>query len=110
MDAAVQRLLTLGGALATQVHELLLELYPAAVLTADCENVGYGASTGYKGLRFTLAPFTGDIRLGIAGGASLPDPAGLMQGTGKVHRHIKIRTEEEITNPALHSLLKATLA
>jgi hypothetical protein len=33
-----------------------------------------------------------------------------MQGTGKFHRHIKIRTEEEITNPALHSLLKAALA
>jgi hypothetical protein len=42
MDAAVQRLLTLGGALATQVHELLLELYPAAVLTADSENVATG--------------------------------------------------------------------
>jgi hypothetical protein len=109
MDSAVQRILKQGGPLAHQTHELLLELYPTAVLTADSENIGYGASTGYKGLKFTLAPFTGYVRLGIAGGATLPDPEGLMQGTGKVHRHIKIRTEGELANPALHTLLKSAL-
>ncbi|MEV4314507.1 DUF1801 domain-containing protein [Actinocrispum sp. NPDC049592] len=109
MDPAVQRILDLGGPLTILIHELLLDVYPTAVLTADSENIGYGASTGYRGLRFTVAPFDDYVRLGIAGGASLEDPTGLLQGTGKVHRHIKIRSGDELANPALHALLKAAL-
>jgi hypothetical protein len=110
MDPQVQRILDLGGPLTILIHELLLDLYPTAVLTADSENIGYGSSTGYRGLKFTVAPFDGYVRLGIAGGASLPDPAGLMQGTGKVHRHIKLRTEDDLADPALYALLKSALA
>ncbi|MBP2331070.1 hypothetical protein JOF56_011455 [Kibdelosporangium banguiense] len=106
---ALKAILDRGGPLTVELHELLLELFPGAVLTADDENIGYGTSTGYKGLKFTVAPFTGYVRLGIAGGASLPDPEGLMQGTGKVHRHIKIRTAEELADPALLTLLHAAL-
>jgi hypothetical protein len=105
----LKAILDRGGPLTVELHELLLELFPDAVLTADQENIGYGTTTGYKGLKFTVAPFAGYVRLGIAGGASLPDPGGLMQGTGKVHRHIKIRSAEELANPALLALLKAAL-
>ncbi|WP_051793843.1 DUF1801 domain-containing protein [Kibdelosporangium aridum] len=105
----VRALLDKGGPLTIELHELLLELFPDAVLTADSENIGYGTTTGYKGLKFTVAPFTGYVRLGIAGGASLPDPAKLMQGTGKVHRHIKIRSVDELAAPALRDLLVAAL-
>lgn len=110
MDPTVQRILDLGGPLTVRIHELLLDIYPTAVLTADSENIGYGASTGYRGLKFTVAPFAGYVRLGIAGGAALPDPDGLLQGNGKVHRHIKIHNEDELANPALHALLKSALA
>lgn len=113
MDAAVEQkvkaLLDKGGPVMVELHEMLLELFPEAVLTADDENIGYGTTTGYKGLKFTVAPFSGYVRLGIAGGASLPDPAMLMTGTGKVHRHIKIRSAEELTNPALLALLTSAL-
>jgi hypothetical protein len=78
MDEQVQRILDLGGPLTSQIHELLLDLYPMAVLTADSENIGYGSGTGYRGLKFTVAPFDGYVRLGIAGGATLPDPDGFM--------------------------------
>lgn len=105
----LKAILDRGGPLTVELHDLLLELFPEAVLTADDENIGYGTSTGYKGLKFTVAPFTGYVRLGIAGGASLPDPSGLMQGAGKVHRHIKIRTAAELADPALLALLKAAL-
>ncbi|MCE7012037.1 DUF1801 domain-containing protein [Kibdelosporangium philippinense] len=105
----VRALLVRGGPLAVEVHELLLELFPDAVLTADDENIGYGTTTGYKGLKFTVAPFSGYVRLGIAGGASLPDPSNLMQGTGKVHRHVKVRSAEELADPALRTLLTTAL-
>lgn len=105
----LKAILERGGPLTVELHELLLELFPDAVLTADQENIGYGTTTGYKGLKFTVAPFAGYVRLGIAGGASLPDPGGLMQGTGKVHRHIKIRSAEQLADPALLSLLRDAL-
>lgn len=109
MTEQVKAILERGGPLAAELHELLLELFPDAVLTADAENIGYGATTGYKGLKFTVAPFTGYVRLGIAGGASLPDPANLMQGTGKVHRHIKVKSPEQLADPALLDLLRSAL-
>ncbi|ALG07860.1 DUF1801 domain-containing protein [Kibdelosporangium phytohabitans] len=105
----VDKILEKGGALTRQVHELLLELFPDAVLTADDENIGYGTTTGYKGLKFTVAPFSGYVRLGIAGGAALDDPANLMQGTGKVHRHLKVRSAGQLADPALRDLLAAAL-
>nr|WP_042181234.1 DUF1801 domain-containing protein [Kibdelosporangium sp. MJ126-NF4]CEL14901.1 hypothetical protein [Kibdelosporangium sp. MJ126-NF4]CTQ96469.1 hypothetical protein [Kibdelosporangium sp. MJ126-NF4] len=105
----VDKILERGGPLALEVHELLLELFPDAVLTADDENIGYGTTMGYKGLKFTVAPFTGHVRLGIAGGAGLDDPANLMQGTGKVHRHIKVRSADQLADPALRDLLAAAL-
>lgn len=105
----LDKLLDKGGALTKELHELLLGLFPDAVLTADDENIGYGTTTGYKGLKFTVAPFSGYVRLGISHGASLPDPAKLMQGTGKVHRHVKIRSAEQLADPALRDLLTARL-
>jgi hypothetical protein len=40
----------------------------------------------------------------------LPDPAGLLQGSGKVHRHVKLRRPEELDQPALRDLIAAAAA
>jgi hypothetical protein len=95
--------------LARRACALVSELLPDAVVTVDAENVGFGTAPGYKGLYFTVAPHRSHVTLGIARGASLPDPAGLMEGTGKVHRHIKIRNESDLNHPALRALLAARL-
>ena len=47
-----------------------------------------------------------DVNLGFYYGAELPDPDGLLQGTGKRLRHVKIREAAQIRNPALRKLLK----
>jgi hypothetical protein len=47
--------------------------------------------------------------LGIAGGASLSDPDGLLQGKGKVHRHIKIYGIGDLENPALKPLIQSAV-
>src|SRR5262245_3804412 len=54
--------------------------------TVEADHIGFGTDAGYKGLYFTVAAHRAHVTLGIARGASLPDPAGLMEGTGKVHR------------------------
>lgn len=49
------------------------------------------------------------VTLGFYRGTELPDPKGLLEGAGKVHRHVKLRTEEDVESPALHALLHAAL-
>jgi hypothetical protein len=96
--------------LARHVYDVVLALFPEAVVTVDEQNVGFGTDTGYRGLVFTVAPYRAHVTLGIAGGASLPDPAGLMTGTGKVHRHVKLRTLSDVDSPELRELMRAALA
>ena len=38
-------------------------------------------------------------------GAALPDPEGLLEGTGKSVRHVKVRTVEDLKRPALKKLI-----
>jgi hypothetical protein len=38
-------------------------------------------------------------------GAALPDPGGLLEGTGKSVRHVKVRTTADVKKPALKKLI-----
>lgn len=89
---------------------MALEVYPDAVVSVDGGHIGFGSTTGYKGLVFVVAPHSKHVNLGIAGGAGLPDPAGLMEGTGKAHRHVKIRQASDLERPELRDLLVTALA
>lgn len=95
---------------ARHVSEVILTLLPEATITMDEQNLGFGTGTGYKGLIFTVAPHTSHVTLGLAGGASLPDPDGLLEGSGKVHRHVKLRTVADIDRPELRALLESAVA
>jgi hypothetical protein len=112
-NADVQRLLAAQnpamGELAGALCALILELYPDAVVTVDGGDIGFGATAGYKGLVFTVAPHARHVTMGVAGGASLPDPAGLLAGTGKVHRHVKLREPADLDRPELRDLMAAAL-
>jgi hypothetical protein len=45
------------------------------------------------------------VSLGFAQGTSLPDPARLLEGTGKNIRHVKLKATEQVGNPHLQNLL-----
>ena len=47
------------------------------------------------------------VTFGFLRGTSLPDPAGLLEGTGKILRHVKLRTAEDVSEPALKKLIEA---
>jgi hypothetical protein len=96
--------------LAHAVFAELRERFPDAVVTADASSIGLGTGPGYKHLVFTILPASKHVTLGFAGGATLPDPAGLLEGAGKVHRHVKIRTEADLRRPELAELCTAALA
>ena len=50
------------------------------------------------------------VNVGFYRGAELPDPARLLQGTGKRMRHVKLRMGEEVDEEALGQLIEAAYA
>jgi hypothetical protein len=69
----------------------------------------YGTSEKMADWMCYIAPFKSRINLGFLRGAELPDPEGLLEGTGKGLRHVKINRVEEIEKPAIRALLEAAL-
>jgi hypothetical protein len=51
--------------------------------------------------------FTSHVNVGFFQGASLPDPSGLLQGSGKFMRHVKLKPGVEIDRAALVRLIAA---
>jgi hypothetical protein len=95
-------------ALALASRNVVLEIFPDAVETAEGNDLGYGFDAGYQGLVFTISLVRAGVNLGVFGGASLDDPAGLLEGSGKVHRHVKIRDTSAL-NDELRELLRRAL-
>ena len=52
--------------------------------------------------------FTAHVNVGFFRGAELPDPGGLLEGTGRFMRHVKIRPGQAINAAALRELIRAT--
>jgi hypothetical protein len=50
------------------------------------------------------------LKFGLANGASLPDPKKLLQGTGKVGRHVVVNTPADLRAPGLRQLVRAAHA
>ena len=51
--------------------------------------------------------FSSHVNVGFFQGASLADPARLLQGAGKFMRHVKLRPETAANDAALHALIEA---
>ena len=54
--------------------------------------------------------FTSHVNVGFFHGAALPDPARLLQGTGKFMRHVKLRPGTPINGAALSKLIETSYA
>lgn len=50
--------------------------------------------------------FTSHVNVGFFQGSVLPDPSGLLQGTGKFMRHVKLRPGEPTNSAALQTLIE----
>lgn len=50
--------------------------------------------------------FTAHVNVGFFRGAELSDPNGLLEGTGKFMRHVKLRPEDDIDIAALMQLIE----
>ncbi len=54
--------------------------------------------------------FTAHVNVGFFRGAELADPAGLLEGTGKYMRHVKLRPERNVDATALVKLIETAYA
>jgi hypothetical protein len=85
--------------------ERLRALVPGAVETCEGGDYGIGTGPGDKGLVFVVTPLRDAVRIGIRGGASLDDPAGLLEGKGRVHRSLKVRTPADLDRDEVGELI-----
>lgn len=93
--------------LARQARKTLREWLPDANESVDesARMLAYSYGPGYKGMVCTLLLSKSGVKLGLAGGAALADPHGLLAGTGKVHRHVQLRTVEDLQQAGLKQLV-----
>jgi hypothetical protein len=99
-------------ALASAARRSLRTWLPNSEEVADpvAPVIGYGYGPGYKGLVCTLLVSKTGVKIGLARGAELADPHGLLGGSGKVHRYVQLRNAADLRNPDVRALVKATYA
>jgi hypothetical protein len=54
-----------------------------------------------------VAAFKAHLNIGFYQGAALPDPAGLLEGSGKRMRHVKVRFGQPADEAAIRALIAA---
>ena len=69
----------------------------------------YSYAPGYKGLVCSLILSKTGVKLGLSHGASLDDPHKLLEGAGKVHKHIPLKSSADLKKPPVKALVKAAI-
>jgi Domain of unknown function (DU1801) len=94
--------------IAMLARRLVLSVIPDAIERVDTGYNFVSYSTGPKApdLVFYISAHKAHADIGLRG-ADLPDPNGLMEGTGKQMRHVKLRKSEDVDNPSLRALLES---
>ncbi|MFZ1701243.1 MAG: DUF1801 domain-containing protein [Pyrinomonadaceae bacterium] len=95
------------------LRELILRLDPDAVevvrLGDNAASFGLGPKKMSEAYAYIM-PKAAYVNLGFYNGAALADPAGLIEGTGKRLRHVKVYSTDEVAQPAIRQLLEAAKA
>lgn len=99
-------------ALALDTRALLLEEFTGATeqVKAGWNGIWYGRGPKMGEQVFEIQPFRHHVNLNFTLGAHLPDPNGLLEGTGKNMRHVKIADEKILRTPELRALIRVAIA
>jgi len=99
--------------LALAVRALMLEEAPSAIETIyDAYNavaLGYSFTGRLKDGFCHVAVYAGHVNLGFNRGAGLPDPQGVLQGSGKNVRHVRIGRQDDLAKPWLRRYIRAAI-
>ena len=99
-------------ALTKKTRALVLEIFPDAAEKTyfGWSNTWYGSSAKTSDAVFSVSPMKTHVQLYFLRGTELPDPAKLLEGTGKKLRHVNIREAVDLKRPALRRLMKRAVA
>lgn len=99
-------------AAARALEAAIREALPDVVVQYDPGNglLAFGRSMRMRDLLFALIPHAGWVNLQLAQGALLPNPDGLIEGTGKKIRHIKVRSADAARDPRIAASVRAQLS
>lgn len=98
--------------LARGLRHLIQAIHPEVVEVAWPRQriVGYGIGPKKMSEHYCyIAAHKAHVNLGFYYGARLPDPNHVLEGTGKLLRHIKLRSKDELTSPHLRRIVQAAL-
>ena len=98
-------------AIAVQVRALVRGVLPNALEIVDvpAKMIVYGTENSYKGMICVISPYTKHVNLGFARGISVPDPVGLLEGTVKRARHVKLKSVANVQRPEVRVLIVAAV-
>jgi hypothetical protein len=98
--------------LALQTRQLVMEAIPLVVEIVDPPSriIAYGFGSKYADLICAIAPYTAHVNLIFSKGTELPDPQGLLSGTGKRARHVRITSVEALKHPGVRELIRVAVA
>ena len=95
--------------LALDARELVLKvLAPSneSVLDVYVLAMNYGFSEKMKDQVVYIGVYTKHINLGFHWGARMDDPGGVLEGSGKQMRHIKIKSQADLGSPVIRDYLR----
>jgi hypothetical protein len=99
--------------IAARMREIVFEIDPDAVevvrLGDRAATYGLGPKKMSEGYAYIL-PHQNWVNLGFYKGADLPDPTGILEGTGKKLRHIKVRSIKDAERREVRALIEEALA
>lgn len=85
---------------------------PKAVERVDFGNklIAFGWSMKMGELLFAIIAHRSWVNLQLPDGADLPDPDGVIEGSGKRIRHVKIRSAADASSTTVEAIIAAQLA
>jgi hypothetical protein len=99
--------------LAMAARALMFDVLPGAVevVWVPQKSAGYGVGPRKMSDQFAwILPASAHVALAFPAGTRLDDPGGLLQGTGKSIRNVRLSTTDDVRSPALRTLVEQALA
>ncbi|HVH65939.1 MAG TPA: DUF1801 domain-containing protein [Candidatus Acidoferrum sp.] len=97
--------------IAVKARETILSVLPGATekVYPGWKVIQYGAGAGMKDVFAVISPQRERVNLGLANASDLPDPEGLLEGSGDKIRHVKLTSPQAAAAPAVRELVKSAL-
>ena len=67
--------------------------------------LSYGYGPGYRDMVCTLILSKTGVKLGFVNGAQLEDPKGLLEGSGKLHKYVQLKSASDLNRVGLKELI-----